>query len=340
MRHLYILGFPGLYGGANSELHHQILLWAKAFKEIKLHIIPTMNGFANEPLYNDMINLGIDIHGTMDFSMLTKDDAIINFCSKEYLENLDEINKLTKRTMWVNCMTWIFDQEKIESAKNNINFSLYQRPQIKDLHERELKKLGSRGQFDVFKPYFHSENFPYRYKESDTLGIGRISRADPAKYSKDIVHIYEYITSPKWKKGVFLGFNEKIKEKIGNVHSWIKTYNNHHQYSVDSFYSDVDIIVQPTDTNENWPRIGFEAMYSGKPLVVNNRGGWKYMIEHGVSGFLCKDTREFIYWGTRLAFEPELRERISVQARERAQLLSSFEESKESWKQIFDKVYA
>ncbi|MEG1937685.1 MAG: hypothetical protein RR138_01215 [Akkermansia sp.] len=33
------------------------------------------------------------------------------------------------------------------------------------------------------------------------------------------------------------------------------------------------IILQPTDTTENWPRIGFEAMASGSVLIVDKRGG-------------------------------------------------------------------
>ena len=89
MKNLFIVGFPGLYGGAGTELHHQIILWSKAFQKIKLFIIPTFNGYKNEPLYKEMIDLGVTILDVMDFSSITGDDAVINFCSKEFLQAAD-----------------------------------------------------------------------------------------------------------------------------------------------------------------------------------------------------------------------------------------------------------
>ena len=52
MPKLFIYGFPGLWGGAATELHHQIYVW-KSFPEIQLEIIPTMGGYQNEPLYQN-----------------------------------------------------------------------------------------------------------------------------------------------------------------------------------------------------------------------------------------------------------------------------------------------
>jgi len=337
---LFIVGFPSFYGGAGAELYHQIHLWNKGFPEIKLHIIPTQKGYKNEPLYLEMVNLGITIHEDLDFSAITQDDAVINFCSGAFLENIELIGEKTKRVMFANCMTWLHKLEKEKAHKNNINFYLYQRPQVRDDHANQLKQRGATGDFIHFIPYFEQEGWEFSVKDQQFTNIGRISRADADKFAKSTLHIYEYITSPKFKRGHFLGFNEKSQMKIGKVHDWIKTYKNQHELPVKKFYDTVDFIVQPTDTNENWPRIGFEAMYSGKPLVVDDRGGWQYMIDHGHDGFLCKTPKEFIYWGTRLAFEPELRRDIADNALKKAQSLSSFEVSKESWKNVFEKVYA
>jgi glycosyltransferase involved in cell wall biosynthesis len=339
MRKLFIVGFPGLYGGAGTELYHQIKLWVKSFPEIKLTIIPTMQGYENEPLYKEMVSLGLSIGKCMDFSEVTADDAVINFCSKIYLDNIGEIAKKTKRTMWVNCMTFLFDTEKKDAGKNNINFYLYQREGVREFHEGELKKLGCKGNFITFKPYFDPDGYEFSILDQQFVNIGRISRRDADKFAKATFHIYEYITAPKLKRARFLGYDETLQKKLGNRPSWITGYRDHSEFSVKDFYKATDFIVQPTETNENWPRIGFEAMFSGKPLVVDDRGGWKHMIEHGKSGFLCKNEREFIYWGTRLAFELDLRTEIAYNALERAKSLSSLEESTESWKQVFEKVY-
>lgn len=339
-RKLFIVGHPGHYGGAASELNSQVKLWHKGFPELELHIIPTMVGYQMEATYQAMLDLGIVYHPPMDFSAITADDAVINFCSSEFLDNLELINQFTKRTVWVNCMTYLFDLEKKQAKHNLIAHYLYQRPQIRDDHQKVLKKLGANTNFQHFIPYFDDESLEFSVKEQEHTHIGRISRQDADKFSKDTLHIYEYITSPKWKQGHFLGWGANSLSKIGQPPGWIKTYTNQREFSVKSFYDTVDFIVQPTDTTENLPRIGFEAMHSGKPLVVDNRGGWQYMINHKVDGFLCDTPRDFIYYGTRLAFEPELRQEIAINAKKKALELSSFESSKESWEKVFEKVYA
>lgn len=340
MKRLFILGMPGLYGGAGTELHAQINLWARAFPEISLNIIPTNDGYRREPLYQEMLDMGVHIHNSMDFSIMNSEDALINFCSDDFLRNLEQINRHTKRVMWVNCMTYLFRLEKLKAHKNLISHYLYQREQVRDEHKKELEHLGAEAKFITFKPYFMQDGWEFSVKNQQFTNIGRISRQDADKFSASTLHIYEYITSPKMKVGHFLGFGESAQQKIGRPYPWIKTYADQNVLPVKKFYDTIDFVVQPTDTMENLPRIGFEAMFAGKPLVVDNRGGWKHMIEHGYSGFLCDTPRDFIYWGTRLAFEPDLRERIAHNALQRARDMASLESSKESWEQVFESAFS
>lgn len=339
MKRLFILGFPGLYGGAGTELHHQIILWAGQLIDIELRIIPTMDGYENEPLYQEMLDLGIRIEHKLDFSEVTDKDAVINFCSRVFWEALPTIYEKTQRIAWVNCMTYVFDAEKDMAQRDMVSHFLYQRQEVLEDHQEILTKLGARGKFMLFKPYFNNRSCVFSVKDQPYTHIGRISRQDADKFSPKTLHIYEYITSRKLKRGHFLGWGPKAEEKIGKPFPWIKTYENHKVFPVKNFYDQVDFIVQPTDTLENLPRIGFEAMFSGKPLVVDNRGGWKHLIEHEKSGFLCDDERDFIYWGTRLAYEPDLRLRIAEAAYDRAVELSSIQESRKSWRAVFDSLF-
>jgi len=337
MPRLFIYGFPGLYGGAGTELHHQIPIWLSL--GIDVHIIPVQQGYKNEPLYQEMIDLGITIHEQHKFSVINADDAVINFCSDLFLDNIAHIRQFTKRTIFVNCMTWMFKSEKRCHSNQQIAFSLYQRPQVLEEHETELKLLGSDAEFLHFVPHFNPINVNFDVKDNEQVHIGRISRADPGKYTKFNGHIYGGIVSPKPKVGHFLGFNEKCGKVTGSLPAWIKTYENHRELSVRDFYDTIDLVVQPTNTTENWPRIGFEAMFSGKPLVVDNRGGWQYMIEHGKTGFLCDHERDFMYYGSRLAYDLELRHTIAQNALTKAKELAGFEASKESWSKIFERIF-
>lgn len=80
-------------------------------------------------------------------------------------------------------------------------------------------------------------------------------------------------------------------------------------------YKHCQIVLQPTDTTENWPRVGFESMASGSVLVVDNRGGWRQMVEHGKTGWLCDHERDFIYYASKMAYEPNLRSDMAHAAR-------------------------
>lgn len=340
MRKLFIYGFPGLYGGAATELHHQIHAWQHV-SGVELAIVPTMSGYKNEPLFNEMRELGVEIYSEHDFSAVTKDDAVINFCSSTFLENLPKIRQFTSRTIFVNCMTFLFKKEKQCHIEGLISHSLYQREGVRVAHEEHLRVLGSRAEFLEFVPYFNAKENEYSFdsKDSEFFHIGRISRDAEDKYTHNLSHIYQGIISPKLKRGHLLGFGPKGQSVVGQLPEWIKGYINHNKFSVKDFYKTVDIIVQPTRTTENWPRIGFEAMYSGVPLVVDNRGGWQTLIEHGVSGYLCNHERDFMYYASKLAYEPDTRERIADAAYHRARELSSIERSVASWQRVFERVF-
>lgn len=346
MSRLFVYGYPGLYGGAATELHHQIHCWRDM--GIEVGIIPSMDGHKNEPLRQEMIDLGVNIYEKDQFEALTKEDAIINFCSREYLEKLPEINQFTKRTMFVNCMTWIFRKPAVGYEKNegwnhaqgNIAISLYQRPQVLELHQKTLQKdFDSKAQFLHFSPYYLNRHEFKPVRDYERFTLGRISRQDADKFTKNLWHIWEYIVAPRFKRGITLGWDARSEAKCGKPPGWIETYHNHQSFPVADFWDQVNIICQPTETNENWPRIGFEAMYSGVPLIVDRRAGWMYMVEHGVTGFLCKHERDFIYYASKMAYEPELREQIAINAYKRATELSSLEVAKDSWEKVFNMIF-
>ena len=108
--------------------------------------------------------------------------------------------------------------------------------------------------------------------------------------------------------------------------------------SQQEFYRHCEIVLQPSDTTENWPRVGFEAMASGSVLVVDDRGGWQRMVDHGKTGWLCRHTRDFIYYASRMAYEPNLRADIAEAARLRGLELGGLEASVASWEEVFETI--
>ncbi len=333
---LVVYGFPSRYGGAGNELLHQITVWLKL--GIQLHIIPANTRYRGDKLKDKLLAQGITIEAENDISCIEPGDPVIGFCDDGFLDNIERIHTRSENTIYVNCMTWLFKREKRAMRDGRIRMFLYQNDSVRQQNMPVLRALNSnpRVRFHTFKPYFDAHQFPWvPERDPESTGVGRISRQDPDKFSAWTLHIYEYMVSPKPKAGLFLGFDKRSEAKIGKPPAWIRTAHDHRSVSQQEFYRHCGIVLQPMDTTENWPRVGFEAMSSGSVLVVDKRGGWQQMIEHGKTGWLCSNPREFIYYASKMAFEPELRDRIAAAARERCRELCSLESSLASWQEVF-----
>ncbi len=336
IKRLFVHGFPSLYGGAGTELHHQIIIWRRMGMEV--HLIPTWDP-RREPLYNEMVTLGVIIHAPGDFSRVQAGDPVLGFCNSEFLVALPEIRKYTRRTVFVNCMTWLFDKEKAAMQRGDIAMFLYQNEAVRQNVMPILQKLNpdSGAQFMTFSPYFHADAFPFvKERDTDIFGCGRISRQDADKFAANTLHIYDTFVAPVPKHGLFLGFDSRSEGKIGRPFDWIQIAHNQREVSQQAFYQHCRIVLQPTDTTENWPRIGLEAMASGSVLIVDNRGGWQQMVQHGKTGWLCNHERDFIYYASKMAYEPALRDDMAEAARLRGLELAGEAVSRASWEQVFE----
>ncbi len=77
-------------------------------------------------------------------------------------------------------------------------------------------------------------------------------------------------------------------------------------------------------------------MASGSLLVVDDRGGWRELIQHGQTGFLCGDQREFVYYSSRAAFEREERKLMASNARQWLESNWGLEQAKKEWTAFFE----
>lgn len=335
---ILVLGFPSLYGGAGTELHHQIIAWLSMGREV--HIIPTYD-IRHEPLLPDMLGRGVHVHAPCDWTAIQPGDPVLGFCNKEFLDHLPDIRRRTSRTVFVNCMTWLFEKEKEAMTSGQIAMFLYQNEAVRQKNMPVLRALNDdpRIAFHTFRPYFHHDDFPFiGQRSAEHFGCGRISRQDADKFARNTLCIYEYFVSPNPKKGLFLGFDGRSAKKIGKPYDWIRTAQDQREVSQQDFYKHCEIVLQPTDTTENWPRIGLESMSSGSVLIVDNRGGWQQMVEHGRTGWLCDNERDFIYYASKMAYEPHLRDDMAHAARQRLEDIGGLPASTASWEAVLEAI--
>ncbi len=95
-------------------------------------------------------------------------------------------------------------------------------------------------------------------------------------------------------------------------------------------YANMDVFVFPseTDTYGNVPQ---EAMASAVPALVTDKGGPKFIVKHGETGFIAKDLDDFVKYSLDLMDNPEKLSKMK-------QTSLDFARSR-SWDSVFESVY-
>lgn len=95
-------------------------------------------------------------------------------------------------------------------------------------------------------------------------------------------------------------------------------------------YANMDIFVFPSET-DTFGNVIQEALASGVPPVVTSRGGPKYLIQHGVTGLVARDSEEFIQHVRSLVLDEGARRRLGDAARRHALTIT--------WEKVLERVY-
>jgi glycosyltransferase involved in cell wall biosynthesis len=326
-----VVGYPSRLGGADTELDHQIRVWQEL--GLRVHLVHT--GPLDENLLAmRMEQRGCVIHEPRDWKAC-RGKHVISYCNGEFLANLSEIKEQARSTTFVNCMTWLFDAEKSAHRDGLIDHFLYQTDHARQRVQAELCAINPAFRWHKVRPHFDMAEFPFlEHRPHDVFRFGRISRDDPGKFHEAQIWVYETMVAPVLKKGIMLGVNDAVREKIGRIPNWIEAYPAG-MFPAQALYAHAACLIQMADTYENLPRVGMEAMASGSLLIVDDRGGWRELVQHGQTGFLCRDQREFVYYATRAAFELEERRQMIRAARDWLEANWGLERAKEEWSRFF-----
>lgn len=338
MKQLCVIGLPSHLGGADTELYDAIKLWHTM--GVLVYILPTCHLDANAvKVKREIESRGLAVYlKPMGWQQCAGLD-VISYCNGQFLENLPEIKKYARSATFVGCMTWPFDKEKEMLARGLIDFNLYQTQHQFDKVCPHLRNVGPVYRPLFIVPYFDSSRFPFwGQRPTDKFRFGRISRPDLDKYHPDQLFIYENMVSPTLKEGMILGWDHRAEEYFGRKPpDWIKCYSPG-EITQQQFYEFVSVLIMTTRTFENLPVVGKEAMASGSVLIVDKRGGWENLVEHGKTGWLCTSDREMVYYASRAAFEVEETQRMRLAAKEKLDREYGYEASVKSWETVFDEM--
>ncbi|HEX6278650.1 MAG TPA: glycosyltransferase [Pyrinomonadaceae bacterium] len=95
-------------------------------------------------------------------------------------------------------------------------------------------------------------------------------------------------------------------------------------------YSNMDVFIFPSETDA-FGNVAQEANASGVPVIVTDKGGPKFIVSHGETGFVATNAKEFTDYTIRLIDDPELLAQMKELSRESAM--------SRSWDSVFESVY-
>lgn len=337
---VFVIGYPGELGGACTELWHTIKLWRRFGVEVDL--IPTWSCSAAWRDRVDAINCQTHVVAPdkLDTVPSLPGSLVVSFCNSEFLRHAPQFRDLGCKTVWVNCMTFLFDHEKRLYSEHGLfdAFVFQSEFQRREL-EPQLEPLGYspdsghliRGAFDLDEFEFS----PRPHPQGDVFVVGRMARPDTDKWSSNTWPIYSAIQYAN-KRALMLGMDDRTHAKLGASPVFADCLKPM-AISVQQFLSTLHCLLPINGgARENWPRAGLEAMATGVPIVAQNDWGWREMIDHGVTGFLGNDDCELAHYTAMLAHDEDLRQRIIRAARDRlVNELASPKVIWEAWKRVF-----
>jgi len=338
--HLFVCGYPGDVGGANTELWHTVKLWRRFGADVTL--IPTWKA---DPAWRRRLDsIGCRTCESNPDDLLNVrglgGSVVVSMCNTRFLAVAERFCELGCKIVWLGCMNWLFAEERLHYRRHgvfdrHIFQSRYQyeqlRPQLAKHGYDDARGRIVRGAFDVAE-------FPFRplgHTPGETFVIGRLSRPAPEKFSPRTWVLYGR-TSPPLAARV-MGWDAAVQARVGAPPRWAECLPAGAE-TAQTFLARLHGLVQTSGgAVENWPRVGLEAMAAGVPLVVENQGGWREMIRHAETGFLCNDDDEMACCIARLVQDSAYRQTVIEQARHAVETeLADPETFWRQWKDLLD----
>lgn len=313
---LYIFGWPGFLGGADSKLAHLVPLLSDHFR---ITVVPNRAKLLEQREWTEFLKR----HGVSYSSLAALNGNLsgtaLSMCNPHFFTGhlAQMARERGLRVVWSNEMMWFHDGEK-EAVKNGlIDRVLY-------TSEFQKQKL-SPGHGDlpgvITGNYIDPRQFPFVGRQHETFTIGRLSRADPVKFPEDFPVFYECLDLPDARFRV-MGWNQALAHKY-RWHSFNDRWDLLPEQSETpvEFLHSLDLFVYSLghDFQESWGRSTVEAMLTGCIPLVPCGHYFENLMIHGESGFICGDFEDYREYSRELWGNPAKRQSMAQACRDHAE---------------------
>jgi len=177
---------------------------------------------------------------------------------------------------------------------------------------------------DVFSPQF-------RDREPGPLRIGYVGRLSTEKNVRWLARLEQSLLAKGHENFEIVVVGQGVEE------NWLrKSMRKAHFTGVltgrdlSRAFANMDVLAFPSET-DTFGLVILEAMASGVPAVVTARGGPRFSVQHGKTGYVAEDFDEFVAFTEKFLTQPA--QLSSMRRAARQYSLSS------SWDEIFDSMY-
>lgn len=329
-RPLFYFGWPSEYGGADTKAAHLLKLLA-GFADIT--VIPNCAGQLQDPVWTTRLDaLGIR-YSTLASLPSRLDGVALAMCNNRFFSDgiYSEALQRGLQIVWSSEMMWHHPWERELIEAGVVTRLLYVSDiQRKALNYESFCNVPTR----MTGNYISVDDFPFVERPpADHVTIGRLSRADALKYPEDFPVFYEALDIPNSRFRV-MAWSDELSTK----------YRWHHfddrwdllppeAEPAYRFLQSLDLFVYPLghQFTESWGRSTVEAMLTGAIPIVPAGHHFESLIEHGKSGFLCDDFRDYHAFAQGLANDTQARRRMSLACRQRAEELNDPDKHRAIW---------
>ena len=338
---IHVFGYPSDVGGAATELWHLVRLWRRRGVEITL--VPTWSAPVEWRRKTAEIGCNTLLAGGHD-PKLPDGSLVVALSNAPFLELSSRLRNC--RIVYLPCMNYLGDPLETQTYLRDGPFAAYVF-QSRFQRERLLPGLTAAGvpeeRCHVIRGAFLPEDFPFvpRHRDGGSFVFGRVSRPDPRKFRRDWWQVCETARVAVEATGLAvacrtLGWHPLVARKCGAPPAWCEVLPKCAE-RVSEFLGSLDALIQLGEVEENWPRVGLEAMSAGVPVLADRRGGWLEMLEDRASGFLVGGPEELTELLQYLARHEDLRLEVDTRARQR--VLEEFADEETLWEQWRDLLY-
>ncbi|MBC7966968.1 MAG: glycosyltransferase family 4 protein [Fuerstia sp.] len=333
--HLFLFGWPSLYGGADTKSAHLLNLLAG---HCNITVIPNDACWLDDSYWvGQLAQWGVRC--AMLESLPQRLDGIALALSNDRFfagRICSAARHRGLKIVWSSEMMWHHPEEVDFIKAGEVDRLLY-------VSEVQKQALNYESFCDVptrmTGNYVSPDEFPFvERSHSEAITIGRLSRADVDKYPEDFPVFYEALQLPDVRFRV-MAWSPELAHKY-RWHRFDERWTLLPPLAEPAakFLQQLDLFVYPLGHTftESWGRSTVEAMLTGAIPLVPDGHNFRSLIVDGETGFICRDFRDYQSRALELSRDFSARQQMSRACREHAARLNNADTHRAIWLEALD----